>query len=115
MRWEIVCAAALTAISTTAAQAEGWCGYAARQKAVIECGYSTAAQCENAIGKGGMCFIDPDYASNVWRVTPKLATRGDGPPQVAGQRTGIQARVQASTKVRGLSFERVLLTVSMRI
>ena len=41
------------------AQAEDWCGYAARAKSIIECGYSTAAECESVIGKGGMCFIDP--------------------------------------------------------
>jgi hypothetical protein len=63
LRSRIVLAAALAAVSATGAQAEAWCGYAARDKALIECGYSTAADCENAVGKGGMCFIDPDYAA----------------------------------------------------
>ena len=40
----------------------------AHAKPIIECGYSTAAECENAIGKGGMCFVDPDYALNGKRV-----------------------------------------------
>ena len=80
MRWGIVCAAAaLTAISTTSARAEGWCGYPTRAKALIECGYSTAAECENAVGKGGMCFIDPEYALNIKATVlppkPKVATR----------------------------------------
>jgi len=65
LRSRIVMAAALAALSATGAQAEDWCGYAARDKALIECGYSTASECENAVGKGGMCFIDPDYAANV--------------------------------------------------
>jgi len=69
LRSTIVLAAALAAMSATFAQAtcaraEDWCGYAAREKALIECGYSTAAECESVIGKGGMCFIDPDYAAN---------------------------------------------------
>ena len=56
------------------AQAEDWCGYAARAKSVIECGYSTAAECESVIGKGGMCFIDPDYAANVKHAAPATLT-----------------------------------------
>ena len=57
-------AAALTALSTSAARADQWCGYTAHDDAVIECGYTTAAQCETAVGKGGMCFVDPDVALN---------------------------------------------------
>jgi len=64
LRSRIALAAALAALSATGAQAEDWCGYAAREKALIECGYSTASECENAVGKSGMCFIDPDYAAN---------------------------------------------------
>lgn len=80
MRWGTIVAATLIALSATAARAEGWCGYAARAKALIECGYSSAADCENAIGKGGMCFPDPDYALNATRPMsavrhPELATK----------------------------------------
>jgi len=67
MRQAIILAAALTALSVIpagAAHAEGWCGYPAREKAMIECGYSSASECESAMGKGGMCFIDPNYALN---------------------------------------------------
>ncbi len=56
------------------AYAEDWCGYAARAKSIIECGYSTAAECETVIGKGGMCFIDPDYAANVKHAAPATLT-----------------------------------------
>jgi hypothetical protein len=64
LRSRIILAAVLAALSATGARAEEWCGYAARDKALIECGYSTASECENVVGKGGMCFIDPDCAAN---------------------------------------------------
>lgn len=69
MERRIILAAVLTALagiaSTTAARADEWCGYTTKDNAVIECGYTTAQQCENAVGKGGMCFVDPDNALNV--------------------------------------------------
>jgi hypothetical protein len=64
MRYGIIVSAALTALSATSARANEWCGYTARPNAMIECGYSTATECENNIGKGAMCFVDPDYALN---------------------------------------------------
>ena len=70
MRSGIILAAALTALSATGARADQWCGYATHKDAVIECGYTTAADCENAVGKGGMCFVDPDLALNTTRVMP---------------------------------------------
>jgi hypothetical protein len=63
MRIAIVLAVALTAGLTTAAQAESWCGYAVRANSVIECGYTSVAECETAVGKGGMCFVDPNTAA----------------------------------------------------
>jgi hypothetical protein len=75
MRREIILAAALTAITATGAHAQQWCGYAARANAVIECGYTSVEGCENAIGKGGMCFINPEYALNSKRAKPVLASR----------------------------------------
>jgi len=70
MRSGIILAAALTALSATGARADQWCGYATHKDAVIECGYTTAADCENAVGKGGMCFVDPDLALDTTRVMP---------------------------------------------
>ena len=69
MRYGLISAAALAAataaMSTTSARADDeWCGYATGDKALIECGYSSVAQCENAVGKGGVCFVDPEYALN---------------------------------------------------
>ena len=72
MRSALVLSAALAVISTTSAHAEAWCGYAAGANALIECGYSSVTDCENVVGKGGMCFVDPDYALNTKR--PKLRT-----------------------------------------
>jgi hypothetical protein len=57
-------AAALTACSATGAQADQWCGSASHDNAVVECGYSTEAHCTSAVGKGGMCFVDPNIALN---------------------------------------------------
>ncbi len=75
MRCGLILAAALTALSATSAHAEGWCGYAARAKAMIECGYSTVSQCESALGKGGICFVDPEYALNSRRARPTIASK----------------------------------------
>ncbi len=68
----IILAATLTVFWASAARADEWCGYTAHDDAVIECGYTTSAQCENAVGKGGMCFIDPDVALNATR--PNIMT-----------------------------------------
>ncbi|HML06584.1 MAG TPA: hypothetical protein VK430_00450 [Xanthobacteraceae bacterium] len=68
-------AAALTIMFATGAHAEGWCGFAAQAKSVIQCGYSSSAECENAVGKGGMCFIDPEYALDATRGAPRSASR----------------------------------------
>jgi hypothetical protein len=76
MRYGIIAAAALiAALSSTAAQAEEWCGYAAQDNAMVECGYSTIADCQTATGKGGTCFVDPDYALNTKRPKPMLVTK----------------------------------------
>jgi hypothetical protein len=63
MRFATILTAAAVATASTA-QAEEWCGYTARAGAVVECGYSTVTDCETAAGKGGMCFVDPEYALN---------------------------------------------------
>jgi hypothetical protein len=69
MRYALMLAAVLAVMSTTHARADDeWCGYATGDKALIECGYSSVAQCQNAVGKGGMCFVDPEYALNFTRL-----------------------------------------------
>ena len=83
MRGGIVLAAAIIVLTASGAHAEDWCGYAAHVKSVVECGYSTVADCESAIGKGGMCFVDPELAFNtkhaaVVPVVPIIGTRAAG-------------------------------------
>jgi hypothetical protein len=75
MRGGIVLAAALTVLSATGAKADEWCGYTTHENAVIECGYTTAADCTNSVGKGGMCFVDPDVALNLKRVLPAISSK----------------------------------------
>jgi hypothetical protein len=64
MHRAIVFAAALIVITTGNASAAEWCGYALHAKSPIECGYSSDTECESAVGKGGVCFVDPEYAAN---------------------------------------------------
>ena len=70
MRNGLALAVVLTALSVTAARAEQWCGYAPHQHAVVQCGYTTASDCQSAVGKGGMCFVDPYLALNSKRTAP---------------------------------------------
>lgn len=65
----LILAAALMALSAGGAKAEEWCGYASGNNAVVECGYTTATDCESSVGKRGLCFIDPDLALQS-RATP---------------------------------------------
>jgi hypothetical protein len=64
MRGAIILAGAMMLMAVPTAQAEEWCGYAARAKSLIECGYSSVSECENALGNRGMCFVDPEVAFN---------------------------------------------------
>jgi hypothetical protein len=74
MRSGIIVAVALTVtaptLAATHAQADEWCGYGSKDKSLIECGYSSVTECQSAVGQGGACFIDPDYALDVKRATP---------------------------------------------
>jgi hypothetical protein len=70
MHRAIVFAATLIAVTTSNADAAEWCGYSLHAKSPIECGYSSDTECESAVGKGGVCFIDPEYAANKTRVSP---------------------------------------------
>jgi hypothetical protein len=70
-----VLAVSALSMAATSARADEWCGYATHTDAVIECGYTTAADCENAVGKGGMCFVDPDLALNEKRARRSLSSR----------------------------------------
>jgi len=71
--------------AASSARADEWCGYATGDNAVIQCGYTTVAGCESAVGKGGMCFVDPDTAMNIKRSTLIDATKLLG---ILGRETG---------------------------
>jgi hypothetical protein len=82
MRCGIILAAAcmaipLSALSATSAQAQQYCGFTAHLGAIVQCGYSTLEGCENAIGKGAMCFINPYLVLNERRA-PLLARHSEG-------------------------------------
>ena len=80
----LILAAALTALSASSAKTDEWCGYATHDNAVIECGYATAADCENYVGKRGVCFIDPDLALKTKRAA-RLPRRLDAAPPLPRQ------------------------------
>jgi uncharacterized protein DUF3551 len=86
MRCGIIVSAALaamafTSLSTTGAQAQQWCGFAAHQGAIVQCGYTSQQGCENTIGKGAMCFINPylvlNTASPRFELTAKERAKAD--------------------------------------
>ncbi len=61
MRIGLMLAFAAGLVSATAARAQEWCGYP--DKAVIQCGFSSVARCQQFVGKDGFCFADPQEAS----------------------------------------------------
>ena len=81
MRCGILAAAALaatafTSVSATAAKAQQWCGFTAQKGAIVQCGYSSQQGCENAVGKGAMCFINPYLVMNEERPRSELVKGG---------------------------------------
>jgi hypothetical protein len=79
MRGRIILAVAFCVVAATGARADDWCGYTTRAHAMIECGYSSASECASAIGKGAMCFVDPEYAVNVQRAKSATAPQTTAP------------------------------------
>ena len=77
MRSGLVLAAAviatpLTFISPGGAHAEEYCGFNPQPGAIVQCGYTSVEGCQNAIGKGAMCFVNPYLALNTRRTTPMM-------------------------------------------
>ena len=70
MRFGMIAALAVVACSTTAAHAQEWCGFSAKPGSIVQCGYSTIEGCQNTIGKGAMCFVNPYVAMNRPRALP---------------------------------------------
>jgi hypothetical protein len=80
MRCGFIVAAALiampfSAISATGAHAQEYCGFTPHPGSIVECGYTSREGCENAIGKGAMCFVNPYLALNTKRPTPTMHAR----------------------------------------
>jgi hypothetical protein len=61
MQGALAFATVLTLLSASAANA-AWCGSTKRDNAIVECGYATVADCQQSVGKSGLCFVDPDVA-----------------------------------------------------
>jgi hypothetical protein len=81
MRCGIILAAAalaalpLAGIAASGAQAEEYCGFNPKPGSIVECGYSSFEGCENAIGKGAMCFVNPYLVLNTRRSAPVFASQ----------------------------------------
>ena len=91
MRSGLVFTAALafmTATAASSAHAAKWCGTAAHKNSIIECGYSSESECESALNKAGVCFIDPDYAQNGKSAAP-VSNRS---PHEAKRNVGFSSR-----------------------
>jgi hypothetical protein len=73
----VILAATLIIASAPGAHAQQWCGYLGWPYSIIQCGYSSLAGCENAVGngKGAMCFVNPDVTLNSRRATPVISLR----------------------------------------
>jgi hypothetical protein len=51
-------------ISIPSARAQEWCGFRDREHSQVRCGYSSLAQCKQAIGdKNAICVPNPSFAS----------------------------------------------------
>jgi hypothetical protein len=75
MRSGLILAAAiiatpLTFASPSGAHAQQYCGFNPQPGAIVECGYTSLQGCENDIGKGAMCFVNPYLVLNTRWPTP---------------------------------------------
>jgi hypothetical protein len=67
--------AGLVAASVSSARAEEWCGFLDKAGARVQCGFSSLAECKQALGdqKNGYCIPDPTSASIGNRAHVRLA------------------------------------------
>lgn len=56
--------AGLLAVSLSSAHAEEWCGFLDKQHSQVRCGYSSLADCKQALGekKDAVCMPSPSFA-----------------------------------------------------
>jgi hypothetical protein len=51
-------------MSIPSARAQEWCGFLDREHSQVRCGYSSLAQCKQALAdKSAVCIPDPSFAS----------------------------------------------------
>ena len=69
--------AGLFALTLSAANAAEWCGFIDKEHAQVRCGYSSLAQCQQALvdKTGAYCMPDPGFASLRNRGRVKLASK----------------------------------------
>ena len=67
--------AGLVAASVSPVRAEEWCGFVDKAGARVQCGFSSLAECKQALGdpKNGYCIPDPTFASIDNRARVRLA------------------------------------------
>jgi Protein of unknown function (DUF3551) len=67
--WLAVAIAGIFAASTPPAQAAAWCGFLDKEHSQVRCGFSSLAQCKQAIGasKEAVCMPDPEFAATMRR------------------------------------------------
>jgi hypothetical protein len=75
MPYRILLATTFAALAATSARADQWCGSASQKDAVVQCGYMSSSECETAVGKGGVCFVDPDVALRTKRAAPEASNK----------------------------------------
>lgn len=65
MRHTIALTALLALVTTTTAGAAEWCGFIDKERAPVQCGYSSLEQCKQSLGdkKDAYCMPDPGFAS----------------------------------------------------
>jgi hypothetical protein len=68
-------ATTFSAVSGTCAHAEDWCGFSFHPGAIVQCGYLSLESCENTIGKGAMCFVNPFVALNTGHTSPTTSAQ----------------------------------------
>jgi len=62
------------AASMPPAQAAAWCGFLDKERSQVRCGFSSLAQCKQAIGdsKEAVCMPDPESAATMRRKNARL-------------------------------------------
>ena len=65
-------------VSIPSARAEEWCGFLDKEHSQVRCGYSSLAECRQAIGdKDAICIPDPNFAGRENSKHVHVASRVD--------------------------------------